>query len=94
MLHQKELVLNAEDTSNFLNALEIMRNIVGNIGSDAFARLAAIGGNRSLGEPGAGIEQNVVINADFPNATDHNEIQQAFDNLMNIATQRVNRNRI
>ena len=94
MLHQKELVLNAEDTSNFLNALDIMRNIVGNIGSDAFARLAAIGGNRSLGEPGAGIEQNVVINADFPNATDHNEIQQAFDNLMNIATQRVNRNRI
>ena len=95
LLHQKELVLNAQDTSNFLNALEIMRNIVGNIGSDAFSRLAALSGNYNMGESTtAGIEQNVVINADFPNATDHNEIQQAFDNLMNIATQRVNRNRI
>ena len=87
-------MLNAEDTANFLNALDIMRNIVNNIGSEAFSRLASLGGNR-IGDPAfAGIEQNVVINADFPNATDHNEIQQAFDNLMNIASQRVNRNRI
>jgi len=94
VLHQKELVLNAQDTNNFLNALDIMRNIVNNIGSEAFSRLASLGGNR-IGDPAfAGIEQNVVINADFPNATDHNEIQQAFDNLMNIASQRVNRNRI
>jgi hypothetical protein len=71
-----------------------MRNIVGNIGSDAFARLAAIGGNRDINGATAGIEQNVVINADFPNATDHNEIQQAFNNLMNIASQRINRNRM
>lgn len=57
--------------------------------------LRQLGGNRGIGEPAAaGIEQNVVINADFPNATDHNEIQQAFNNLMNIASQRINRNRM
>jgi hypothetical protein len=27
MLHQKEIVLNADDTANFLNAIEIVRDI-------------------------------------------------------------------
>ena len=50
VLHQKELVLNAQDTNNFLNALDIMRNIVNNIGSEAFSRLASLGGN-CIGDP-------------------------------------------
>ena len=39
----------------------------------------------------AGIEQNVTINADFPDVRDAEEIKEAFNNLMNIATQRINR---
>jgi hypothetical protein len=32
------------------------------------------------------IEQQVSITAEFPNATDHSEIEEAFDNLINIAS--------
>ena len=34
------------------------------------------------------INQNITINADFPDATDRDEIKAAFDNLLNIASQR------
>jgi hypothetical protein len=34
------------------------------------------------------LEQNVHIEANFPNATDHSEIEQAFDNLINLAVQK------
>ena len=32
------------------------------------------------------LEQNVHIEAEFPNVTDHNEIEQAFSNLVNMAS--------
>ena len=35
------------------------------------------------------IKQNVTINADFPNVESSREIEDAFNNLMNIATQRI-----
>jgi hypothetical protein len=31
------------------------------------------------------IEQNITIHAEFPDATDHSEIELAFDNLINKA---------
>ena len=37
------------------------------------------------------LEQEVTIHAEFPNVTDHNEIEQAFDTLINRATQHANR---
>ena len=37
------------------------------------------------------IDQNVHIEATFPNVTDHNEIEMAFDNLVNKASQYANR---
>ena len=37
------------------------------------------------------LDQNVHIDASFPNVTDHNEIEVAFDNLINKATQYANR---
>ena len=33
-------------------------------------------------------EQNVHIEANFPNATNHNEIEEALRNLVNAASQR------
>jgi hypothetical protein len=37
------------------------------------------------------LEQNVTIHAEFPNATNHNEIEEAFNNLVNRASQYANR---
>ena len=38
------------------------------------------------------IEQEVHITAEFPNATDKNEILEAFDNVINLAAQYAQRN--
>jgi hypothetical protein len=37
------------------------------------------------------LEQSVTIHAEFPNATNHNEIEEAFNNLVNRASQYANR---
>jgi hypothetical protein len=37
------------------------------------------------------LEQNVHIEANFPNVTQSNEIEMAFDNLVNKASQYINR---
>ena len=37
------------------------------------------------------LEQTVTIHAEFPNATNHNEIEEAFNNLINTASQYANR---
>ena len=39
------------------------------------------------------LEQTVTIHAEFPNATNHNEIEEAFNNLVNRASQYANRRR-
>lgn len=43
MLHQKELVLDAEDTTNFLSAIEIVRSIAKMIDLNAQASEFAVG---------------------------------------------------
>ena len=91
-LHQKELVLNANDTSNILNAVQILRDITDTIGSSILAKMSAITANTSIGgNLGETFEQNVHIDANFPNVTNSKEIENAIDNLMNVATQRANR---
>ena len=91
MLHQKELVLNANDTSNMLNAITILRDITANLGATLLNKMASIsaGGASSIGQglAAAGMEQNVVINAEFPNATNSREIEDALNNLVNRASQ-------
>jgi hypothetical protein len=37
------------------------------------------------------LEQNVHIEASFPNVQDRNEIEEAFNNLINTASQYANR---
>lgn len=92
LLHQKELVLNANDTSNILNAVQILRDITNTIGSSILAKMSAITANTSIGgNLGETFEQNVHIDANFPNVTNSKEIENAIDNLMNVATQRANR---
>lgn len=88
MLHEKEIVLNQEDTSNILKVVEIVRAMI-----DANAANAGIGVLHSPGinTQNQNLEQTVTITAEFPNATNHSEIELAFDSLINRATQYANR---
>lgn len=95
MLHQKEIVLNETDTANFLKTVEIVRKISQTIDLNA---LSSAGGlSRGLHSTGITnnnrdtLKQDVHITAEFPNATDKNEILQAFDNVINLAAQYANR---
>ena len=92
LLHQKELVLNKEDTANMLNAISIMRNITNMLGSSVLGKLAAAtAGGLSTEIGGDILEQNVHIDAQFPNVKDSREIEEALNNLVNMASMRANR---
>ena len=93
LLHSKEIVLNAKDTENFLQAIEMVREISGRIDLNAKYATAMMDMMQpTIGRGGAPeIVQNIEINADFPDATDHSEIEMAFNNLINTASQYANR---
>ncbi len=95
LLHKKELILNEEDTSNFLSALGIVRDISQMIDLNARAASYGLGLMSSIGvrDSEQVIEQQVTIHAEFPNANNHSEIEEAFHNLINTATQYANRKR-
>ena len=94
LLHQKELVLNASDTANFLSAVNIVRDIASMIDLRAAAQQSALSlmGTTSM-TPSATqtLQQEVTIHAEFPNATQRTEIEAAFDTLLNRASQFANR---
>lgn len=93
MLHQKEIVLNADDTAKFLSAVEIVRDISRIIDLRAAAQQTALGRlvNYTMPAPNQILEQQVTIHAEFPNATQRGEIEAAFDTLINRASQFANR---
>lgn len=98
LLHKKELVLNSEDTENMLNMLKIMRGVTQSIDSNMLSRMAEMFSGTSVTNMGVAagndtLEQNVHIEANFPNVTKSDEIEKAIHNLNNIASQRINRNR-
>ena len=92
VLHEKELILNKADTANILSTVGIVRDIAKQIELNAIAAGAGLG-TLAAGSVGQfqQVEQNIVINADFPNATNREEIAAAFDNLLNRASQYANR---
>ena len=87
MLHQKELVLNASDTKNMLNAIEIVRDITNNLGATLMSRMAGISAASAYGGDSGILEQNVHITAEFPNVENSHEIEDALNNLINKASQ-------
>ena len=92
MLHEKELVLNKEDTKNILNAISIMRNITGILGNSILGKIAAATAGSLNGNIGNDtLEQNVHIDAQFPNVKDSREIEEALNNLVNMASMRANK---
>ena len=94
-LHQKELVLNETDTENILRAVQAVRMMT------SIFNGAAVGDINSLMSSSNGLlsgintteqlDQNVHIEANFPNVTQHTEIEQAFNNLVNMASMRASR---
>ena len=96
-LHQKELVLNQNDTENFLIGLNKMLNISVILKDLETQALAFQNGFTSMSTPmleglqNQQVEQNVHIEASFPNVTQSSEIEMAFDNLVNKASQYANR---
>lgn len=91
VLHQKELVLNASDTANMLDIVNIVRDIVQQIDAQALYSRGRRFDLPRIQTRAETLEQNVHIEANFPNATSHQEIEQAFDNLINLASQYVNK---
>lgn len=94
MLHEKELVLNEGDTSNFLASMEVLERILEVIDLQSMnAQLGGLLNTPSFGNNGTSqtVEQNVHIEASFPGVSDRNEIEEAFNNLINTASQYANR---
>ena len=90
-LHQKELVLNADDTENVLASIQLVRQIAKQLdfNSQQISTLSSSG--FTVSSQDGILEQNVRIEASFPNATDRYEIQEAFNTLVNVASQYANR---
>ena len=92
MLHEKELVLNANDTENLLSTVNMVREIARMIDMQAnMASLFNLTASSGVNTTNETLEQTVTIHAEFPNATNHSEIEEAFNTLVNRASQFANR---
>lgn len=96
MLHSKELILNKYDTSNFLKALQVMRDLytegrkikLQEQIQTQIKGLTNVSNNNEAQE----LNQNVKIEANFPNVRDASEIERALNNLVNTANQYIWKN--
>ena len=99
MLHEKELVLNKTDTKNMLDTVNIVRQLGSSLSAikDTFgAKLTKYSDTMNSNVNSMVIDktstqkldQNVKIEANFPNVKNANEIETAFNNLVNLASQR------
>ena len=91
LLHEKELVLNAKDTENILAAVDVVRSLNDSLNSRIFNLFnsSSIDKLVKMLEKGSDIplEQNVQITANFPNVSVEREIEEAFNSLINSASQ-------
>lgn len=83
ILHQKELVLNADDTKNMLSTVELVRDIMSGLKSTN-SSLGKVISQNNLTDT---IEQRVEINATFPGVTTALEIERALTELADNAYQ-------
>ena len=99
VLHEKELVLNKEDTKNMLNIVNEVREITAqkafNLTNELSTLIEKVINERSNSVQGIitsqdnqPIEQKVSIQASFPGVKQAYEIEKALNNLVNIASQK------
>lgn len=91
LLHEKEAILNKDDTKNFLSAIELTRKIAEIIDLNAVSAMRFNNVNVPVIKNEEKEPRQTIINAEFPNATDRNEIIAAFDELALLASQRAGR---
>jgi hypothetical protein len=90
LLHQKELILNATDTENILAAVSAVRDMASNFKSDMMNNLLTSLSTTmpsSVSSKNETIEQNITIQAEFPNANSVSDIQEALLSLNSVAEQ-------
>ena len=101
MLHEKELVLNKEDTANMLSMINIVRDLVDQqlpqkLMQNMSQRIqdALIDYSGAISSNNNSSSENIFnISAEFPNASNATEIQEAILSLPNLASQYLNRRR-
>ena len=86
ILHEKQLVLNKDDTANILSAVDLVRTL-SNFMNSITPNFQMPNIPSTATENKTTLDQNVHITATFPNVQDHNEIEQALNNLINRASQ-------
>ena len=88
-LHQKELVLNENDTNNILKAVNLVRQITQTLKDSAMNQfLTSLGSSKyNMKAQEESIKQEVHITAEFPNANNAAEIEEALLSLNNRAVQ-------
>ena len=92
ILHEKEIVLNQNDTKNLLEAIKIVRSVVSSINiSSLESDLYKLKNNYNNAINKNTLQQDVHIEANFPNVVNSQEIENAFNNLINLAAQRTMR---
>ena len=91
ILHEKELILNEEDTQNILSAVKVTRTLNNILESFKFDSsdfdIANLLRGSFIKPVRSNTEQHITINADFPGVKSTYEIEAAFDNLVNRASQ-------
>ena len=94
MLHRKELVLNEDDTKNFLSGINVLRSLDNSMFSTMGRLLDTLDFGRIVSEivQNETIEQKVEITANFPYATDKDTIIEAINEVVNLAAQQATKN--
>lgn len=87
ILHQKELVLNEQDTKNMLTAVKLVRDSLDAVSLGRHLSGIKAYGNYNSNQNNNTTQQTISIEAHFPNVVDRYEIEQAFNNLANYAAQ-------
>ena len=95
VLHEKELVLNKDDTKNMLKTVSFVRTlrpILNSIEDSLNLQVFRTMNNSNLSNINVNnntpdLNQTVKIEATFPNVTNSSEIEDAFNNLVNEAAQ-------
>lgn len=91
VLHEKQIVLNKEDTKNFLDGIMVLRQITSNLGGSIYAKVSGLKSNYFNANSNDEIQQKVQISASFPNVNSKRQIEEAFNDLVNLAAQRAMR---
>lgn len=86
MLHEKELVLNKEDTKNILGAVSIQRKLMDNLSSKkAFSKNSItnkINENINNSSSSKVVSQNITLTPSFPNVKTAADSRGVFENLI------------